>query len=322
MVPKVSVVMSVYNGSPYLREAISSILTQSFSDFEFIIIDDGSTDNSVEIITSFNDSRILLVRQNNTGLAKALNKGIAISNTSYIVRMDADDISLPDRIKLQFEFLEKTPHCIAVGSNAIEIDKDGKYIFTSNLLLTWKDIKEFMIKKLQNKTPWNPFYHSSITFRKDAFYITGGYNEIITVAEDVILFTKMLKIGQLWNLEVPLIKYRIVPSAMTIRKIDRLKFFRNILIKAIDDKKLSNEEVIYLNKIAPITNIRNRKTGYYMYLGKNYLLKNFQPKLSRKNLLKALLLNPFYLQTYILLILTFFPKRNSLEIYNFFKKVI
>ena len=102
----ISVVMSVYNGEIYLYEAIESILNQTFTNFEFIIIDDGSTDNSAEIIKSYDDNRIVLIQQGNKGLAAALNEGIKIAKGKFIARMDADDISLPTRLETQIQFME------------------------------------------------------------------------------------------------------------------------------------------------------------------------------------------------------------------------
>ncbi len=113
----VSIIMPVYNSSGYLSDAIESILSQTYSDFEFIIIDDASTDNSIEIIYSYHDPRIVLLKNDiNLGVTHSLNKGIKHARGKYIARMDADDIALPQRIELQVDFLEKNPEFILVGS--------------------------------------------------------------------------------------------------------------------------------------------------------------------------------------------------------------
>ena len=106
---KVTVLMSVYNGEAYLREAIDSILGQTFSNFEFLIINDGSTDKTSEIIESYNDYRIRIIEQENIGLPKSLNKGLSLPNGDYIARMDADDISLPSRLEKQIKFMDANP---------------------------------------------------------------------------------------------------------------------------------------------------------------------------------------------------------------------
>lgn len=114
--PKISVVMPVYNTKEeWLREAIESILNQSYKDFEFIIIDDGS-DKSIEpIVNSYNDARIVLIRQENQGIAKSLNYGFKISKGEYIARMDSDDISMPERFEKQVNFLDKNPQISVLG---------------------------------------------------------------------------------------------------------------------------------------------------------------------------------------------------------------
>src|SRR5580698_9685158 len=108
--PKVTVLMPVYNGEKYIKEALESILQQTFIDFEFLIINDGSTDNSVSIIKSFNDNRIRLIHnEKNSGLVYSLNKGIGLSNGEYIARMDCDDVSIPERLEKQVGFLNSNP---------------------------------------------------------------------------------------------------------------------------------------------------------------------------------------------------------------------
>src|SRR3989344_927550 len=124
--PSVSVLMSTYNGAVYLRQAINSILNQTFTDFEFIIVDDNSTDNSGEILRSYNDPRIRIIQNNkNIGLTKSLNKGLKEAQGKYIARMDADDVSLLDRLKEQYNFLEAHPTIALVGSWAESMDEYG-----------------------------------------------------------------------------------------------------------------------------------------------------------------------------------------------------
>ncbi len=142
--PIISVVMSVYNGDKYLREEIESILNQTFKDFEFIIVNDGSTDKSLEIIKSYNDPRIVIIDQENTGLAKALNNGINIAKGRYIARMDQDDISNPERFEKQIEFLENLSEYVAIGSWSNHISEHGEYLYTCKMPIDSSTlIKEF-----------------------------------------------------------------------------------------------------------------------------------------------------------------------------------
>ncbi len=110
--PKITVLMSVYNGEKYLRNAVGSILNQTITDFEFIIINDGSTDGSREILESYNDDRIVLINQNNTGLTKALNKGLSLARGEYVARIDADDSANPARLEKQLIFLRNNQEII------------------------------------------------------------------------------------------------------------------------------------------------------------------------------------------------------------------
>jgi len=115
--PKISVIMSVYNGEKYLREAIESILNQTFRDFEFIIINDGSTDKTSEILSSYNDPRIVIINnKRNIGLTKSLNKGLKMVKGEYIARQDADDVSLPERLERMVNFLDMNRDVGLLGS--------------------------------------------------------------------------------------------------------------------------------------------------------------------------------------------------------------
>ncbi len=160
-IPKVSVLMPVYNGALFLRSAIESILNQSFVDLELLIIDDGSTDSSADIIHSFDDLRIRYIKnEENLGIVKSLNKGLTLARGIYIARMDADDISLPQRLQRQVDFLDANPETGICGSNAITIDSEG------NRQRLW-----FYAEKPENvlisRTFVCPFLHPTIMARKE-----------------------------------------------------------------------------------------------------------------------------------------------------------
>ena len=221
--------------------------------FELIIVNDGSTDKSLEIIESYRDERIVLINQENTGLAKALNSGINQAKSDYIARMDADDISMPDRLQLQYDFLEKHPECVAVGSNAEIIDKDGNYVYTSNQALSWEEIK--------NNLPSMPFFHSSTMYRKAAFEKVGGYPEIYRI-EDIVYFNKLAKIGELCNLPDVLIKYRLCPTAVTAKSSKKdYKIIENIIILDAVNDKITNEQINFL-KLLLLIKVQKVKMPY------------------------------------------------------------
>ena len=280
---EVSIVMSVYNAEKYLREAIDSMLNQTFTNFEFIIVNDGSTDDSLKIIESYRDERIVILNQKNTGLAKALNKGIDKSKGNFIARMDADDISLPDRLQKQYDFLIQNPEYIALGSTAIIIDVDGNYVYTAFVPLTDEETK--------NCLPQTPFFHPSVMFKKNEFLKAGRYCEAMVKAQDTVLFNRMAKFGKFYNMKKPLIKYRIVPTANTDRSYAgnnrRLKIYQ----KAIKDNEISNEDRLFLQSISNKKKSTFRLSNYYLFLAKKYLFNNYHPKLARRNLILSMKIN-------------------------------
>ncbi len=199
--PEVAILMPVYNGEKYLHEAIDSILSQTFGNFVFIIIDDGSTDKTVEIIKSYNDNRIkLLLNEKHMGISYSLNKGILSSNTKYIARMDCDDISLPNRIKEQVNFMNENLD-IGVCGTYVEI-----FGFNKNRIqkfpLKNKDIK---FKLLSD----NPLNHPTVIMRRNVLNENGLlYNVNYDGAEDYDLWERLSVFTKLENLPKVLLKYR------------------------------------------------------------------------------------------------------------------
>lgn len=296
----VSVVMSVYNTEAYLKESIDSILNQTYKNFEFIIINDGSTDKSLAIIQSYNDRRIVVLNQKNTGLAKALNNGIAIASGKYIARMDADDIAMPNRLDLQVAFLESNADYVIVGSNAAFIDVNGEYLYTSKFPIT----NEQMALTL----PLSPFFHSSTMFQKKGFEECNGYNEEIKhYFEDRILWNKMAKLGKLYNIDIALIKYRIVPTGISNRSKKMGAIFNEICNKIISTDKVDDKDVIILESITERLPVNQKLANYYLRLGKIYLEYNFNRRKAFKNLFYSLRYDLFNKITWFNLFLALMP---------------
>jgi glycosyltransferase involved in cell wall biosynthesis len=277
--------MSVYNAEEFLKPAIESILNQTFTDFEFIIINDGSTDKSLEIIKSYHDSRIVILNQKNQGLSKSLNNGIKISKGEFIARMDADDISYSNRFQKQMKFLTDNTNCVVVGSNANCIDLKGRFLFKTNLALTNKEIK--------NKLPESHFFHSSTIFNKKAFSKAGQYpEEIFQYFEDKVLWNKMAKTGEFANLPDTLIKYRMVPSSISNLPHSRLIKIRNLANSIIANNYIFAKEDI--KKIDILVNISMavKFSNYYLRLGAIFIGQN-KRLLAIKNLLLSFYYQPF-----------------------------
>lgn len=205
--PKISVLMPVYNAEKFLREAIDSILNQTFKDFEFLIINDGSTDSSKKIILSYKDPRIkYFENKKNIGVAKTLNKGLRLVKGKYIARMDADDISHSNRLHLQVNLLDQYPNCSLIASKVDTIDDSGKILGTwvTDLLDTYSN------DQIRNQLPIsNCLAHPSIVFRsriiKMYYYNEGQHRGI----EDYELWLRLANEGyRIEKIDKPLLLYR------------------------------------------------------------------------------------------------------------------
>ena len=180
----VSVIMAAFNEERLIDKAIKSIINQSFNDWELIVVDDGSTDRTVDIIKSFakNDNRIVLVKNDiNKGLAESLNIGIEISRGDYIARMDADDESLPKRLEMQLEFMIENTEVDILGTGAVYIDINNNILDQIIMPENHCDIVSVMMK-------CSPFIHPSIMMKKKIINKIGMYNKDIKRAEDYDLW--------------------------------------------------------------------------------------------------------------------------------------
>lgn len=215
--PLVSVVMAVYNGDQYLRDAIESILNQTLRDFEFIIINDGSTDLTNKIIDEYvkSDSRIVVITRENKGLVASLNEGISLAKSDLIARMDSDDISLPERLINQYNFMKFHPDVVCVGSDPIIIDEDGDELIH---LKTPASNAEIQQKLLSGHCP---IEHPSVMYRRKIVIELGFYREEYQTAEDYDLWLRMGEVGNLANINKPLIKYRYVSTSISAKNQDK-----------------------------------------------------------------------------------------------------
>jgi len=215
MIHKVSVILPAYNCLKYIDNCIQSIQNQTLSDFEFIIIDDCSTDGTFEIIkqASLRDKRIRPYRnKGNSGICFSLNRAIALATSDLVARMDADDISHPDRLKKQFDFLETHPDVILVGTNIELIDENNEIIGQREYPQNHDEI----VKALND---YSPFCHPSVMFRKEAIVKAGGYREQYRDAEDYDLWLRLKNQGKMANIQEYLLQYRIHPGQVTVTKL-------------------------------------------------------------------------------------------------------
>lgn len=227
--PLVSVVMSIYNDGHYVSQAVESILAQSFRDFEFLIVDDGCTDNTREVISRYDDPRIrVIVNEENLGLAPSLNKAIRQSRATYVARQDADDISLPDRLEREITCLESQPDICMVGSPAIVVSDAGVpkghwAVSSADIDLKWQLLFS------------NPFIHSSIMLRRTVLERAGYYPDDPQIfrafVEDYDLWSRMNRIGRSTNLSEPLVMFRQNPTSASTRTHEQQLYQRNLIAK-------------------------------------------------------------------------------------------
>jgi glycosyltransferase involved in cell wall biosynthesis len=210
----VSVVLPVKNGGEYIKSAVGSTLAQENVDFELIIVDDGSTDSTLDITAAFerSDPRVKVYKNPGSGLVDALNFGISSSRAQLIARMDADDVNLPRRLSMQTKYLEENPDCVVVGTFAQTIDVAG----ASKSRLTFPTTDDGMREALQIGCP---ILHPSAMFRRPAVMGVGGYRREFPVGEDVDLWLRMAEAGQLANLPEYLVQYRLHDDSVSVRRV-------------------------------------------------------------------------------------------------------
>jgi len=220
--PKVSVIMGVYNCEQFVGEAVESILGQTLDDFEFIIVDDDSSDATLPILESFDDARLRVIRQQpRRGLTQALLTSADASRGAFIARQDADDVSEAGRLAAQARYLEQHPDILLVGTFASVIDGDGRQIGqtckeTAPNLLTGDLRKE------------NQFIHGSIMMRREAYFKVGGYRPGFLYAQDYDLVLRMAEIGRIANLPMKHYRHRMRAEMISMREHERQQWYRDL----------------------------------------------------------------------------------------------
>lgn len=291
--PQITVLMPVYNCELYVRDAVDSILNQTYANFEFLIIDDASTDRTVSIIKSCQDSRIQLIEKRfNTGLTNSLNLGLQLARGKYIARMDADDISLLGRFAKQIAFLEMNPEVVLCGSWFTIIGSD-------KIVKVPEHHDAIMVSLLKG----NCIAHPTVMMRKqilDEFSI--GYDASKEPAEDFDLWVRLLSFGKLHNLQEALLNYRIHNAQVSSKRIvqqnritieTRLKLLNSLDYKitifemTILKKIISKDGVIEFDEIELFQKLQKKlinsnpnffeKIGFkeYLYELENILIKSY-----------------------------------------------
>ena len=221
MKARVSVVMAVYNGERYLEESVSSVLRQTFTDFELIVVDDGSTDGTPDLLArlSQEDSRIIVICQEKRGLTRSLNRAISIAKGGYLARQDADDVSMPERFEHQVRYLDEHPPVGAVGTATEVIDQNGLVI---GVLTTRKGVEEVKQGLL---TVSATLVHGSVMIRRQSLSTVGGYRDAFCLSQDFDLWLRMVQRFDLDNLPEIFVRWRLNPEGVyTTRRATQLKY--------------------------------------------------------------------------------------------------
>ena len=251
----ISIIMSVYNGEKYVSYAIESILCQTFREFEFLIVNDGSTDSTPEILEKYakRDSRIKIFHQENKGLIKSLNSLISVAKGIFIARQDADDISAVTRLQKQVKFLKKSNRIDALGTSHFLIDDKNKIIDLFLRPSTHEQIKALL--------PYiNPMCHGSMVIRKEIFNELGGYNESALYVEDYEMWLRMVtKNKKISNLREPLYFWRVHKEGIASSKIKEQKK------KFIEIKKIFFPNITSENLLSKGQTISHNYPGFFLY---------------------------------------------------------
>jgi glycosyltransferase involved in cell wall biosynthesis len=300
---KITVLMPAYNAGKYIHEAIISVLEQSYQNFELLIINDGSTDDTARIALLFNDPRIMLVNKEHEGIAAALNTGLRLTDSYYVARFDADDVCMPERLERQYNFMEDHPDYVLVGSDAEYILENGEFLFS------FKCIAHSHEEIQRNMYVYCPFIHSSVMYKRDAVIKAGGYNPYAHHFEDYLLWTCLAKMGKMQNLREPLLKVRFNPDSSTIDEKWRSERFRQLKRMATMRGAITQQEGNELAAIIKKQNVEKIKKGaYHALCGKKFLADNYQPDKARGHVRKAISIRPFRLDNYLLYAASYLPE--------------
>ena len=211
--PAVSVLMSVHNGAAWVTRAVGSVLDQTLTDLEIIVVDDGSTDATPTLLAALRDPRLRVEWQARTGLTRSLNRALRLAHGPLVARLDADDLALPDRLARQRAFLDAHSDVGLLGTGARELDADGRLVRVISPPADDRAIRRVLIRR-------NPFVHSSIMMRRALVERAGGYDASFRVAQDYDLWLRLSEITRMANLSEPLVIRCLVPGRVTLERDD------------------------------------------------------------------------------------------------------
>ena len=300
MTPQISVLMSVYNGDAFVTESVASVLAQTFEDFEFIIVDDGSTDKTASIVASFSDKRIRLISQSNTGLTVALNEALRHCRAPFVARQDADDISYPDRFATQLQYFEQHPEVSVVGSWATVIDVEGDAVGLLSNATEPSEIK----RKLPSD---NTFIHGSLMFRRHAVESAGGYRPQFRYAQDYDLMLRLSNRYQLANVPRSLYAIRHWRGKISIDKLPEQLSFRQLAQTLAAQRRRGEQDALQQNVSIDklLTPVEAPSPQHFEHTMLYYCLRSGRLIKARRIIRDLMRANPGKLKSYVQLALTY-----------------
>ena len=252
-IPRVTVVMAVYNAAQFLHQAVASVLAQTYCDFELIIVDDSSSDDSLSILQSVDDPRVRIIGHNtNMGAALSRNDALAAAHGEFVAIMDADDVCAPTRLERQIAFLEANPLVGLVGSGVYDnIDESGAVLYTSYLPEDNETIQQALVEE------WC-FFHSSIMFRRESYEHVGGYRKEFEPAEDHDFLLRILEHCQAHNLYERLVSYRLNPKGLSVIGHQYINEMRDAAMRLAKRRRSGQSEDLYL-EMAYLRELKRRR---------------------------------------------------------------
>ena len=307
--PRVSIVTSVYNGGGELRPTIDSLLGQTFTDFELILVDDGSTDESGDVLQSVakSDSRVTVLTQSNAGLTRALAEGCRIANGEFIARQDVGDRSLPRRLEMQVAFLDSHPEVVAVGAGCRRIGPKGEYL---GEIVRRLDPRQVTAAFLEDGIGIS---HTVAMFRRDAFVKAGGYRSQFRFAQDTDLWHRMSRVGLLGEIGEVLFEWGIDVDGISSTNSDRQIRLADLARQSYDavERGESDDEILARAEIASWEQRQVKKTarGVALASAEHFIgsqLFACGDKRCREYLISAIGHRPFWLRPWVKLALSYF----------------
>lgn len=252
--PTLSVLMPVYNGRAYIRPAIDSVLNQTFRDFELIVVNDGSTDDTLSIVQEYKDPRIVIINQKNMGVARSLNNGLAAARGKYVKRHDADDTSTPEAFQVQVDFMESHPEYVMVSNQIAFMSTRGKIAWNHRQPQTkYFNNQPYQELSVNDFRPDNssPVIHATVCFKLKEVMDLGGYRPEFIVSEDNDLWIRMAEKYKIAVLNTCNYFVRLHGTSATKVHAGKIKHFRKLLFEFSEERRTVGTDPIMRGEKLP-----------------------------------------------------------------------